>query len=482
MNDPKLWYPVGYGAQPLYRLEITVSSEDEEVNGSCTVGLRTVRIMQPYDAQGRKFVFEINGVPVLCKGVNWIPLTLFPNTDTSEDYRTEIEDIANANMNMIRIWGGGTYENHDFYEQCDRLGIMVWQDFMFACGDYPDDDAFCALVRKEADHVIEELGFHPSIILWCGNNENQHFIVQSKRQQNRKEGYGEKLFFEVLGDAAAKDTLRPYWPSSPYDLSVDSAANTEDYGDMHYWHVWGQTHPYESYSNINGRFLSEFGMQSYPSLTTLDNVDAAADLRDPKFNAMQKAPNGIQRLLYYTVGDYRLPSDKNGFVYVNQLMQANALRLAVEHWISRMPDTSGALIWQWSDLWPSISWAIVDYDKVHKPSYFYMKRSFQSPNVLAKIKPDATEADLYLIHDKGDFNGTIKVELYDTGTDTVIRTEELLVEGRGYQSTKVGSIDISGLDRTRIVVFVHLYDGEQLLARNCYLLGKPHGLSLKPRH
>jgi beta-mannosidase len=463
ISKPKLWYPIGYGEQPLYRLEITVVAESQSSVSECAVGIRTVRILQPYDKQGRKFVFEINGIPILCKGVNWIPLTLYPNIDTAEAYRSEIEGIVSANMNMIRIWGGGTYENHDFFEICDRLGVMVWQDFMFACGDYPDDDAFCTLVR---------------IVLWCGNNENQHFVVRSKK--HRKEGFGEKLYFEVLADATLNDTLRPYWPTSPYDLSVDSSENNADYGDMHYWHVWGQVNPYENYGEIDGRFLSEFGMQSYPSMRTLDTVDPHADLRDPKFDIIQKAPNGIQRLLYYTVGDYRLPVDKSGFVYVNQLMQANALRLAVEHWISRMPDTSGALIWQWSDLWPSISWSIVDYDKVRKPSYFYMKRSFQSPNAVAKLKSGSDEAAIYLVHEKGDFSGRISVEFYDVVSDSVIRTEMLEAIGQGYQSTYIGAVSVKGIDPTRTVALVHLYEGDQLLARNTYLLGKPYGLKLKP--
>ncbi|MFC4101992.1 beta-mannosidase [Paenibacillus xanthanilyticus] len=475
--NPKRWYPIGYGEQPLYRLEVDVSAEEVHSKSACTVGVREVRIAQPYDEQGRKFVFEINGVPILCKGVNWIPLTLYPNLDSPQTYVEEIEAIAAANMNMIRIWGGGTYENHAFYEACDRLGVLVWQDFMFACGDYPDDDDFCALVRREADHVIAEFGDHPSIVLWCGNNENQHFIVNSKK--NRREGYGERLFFEVLADAAAVDTLRPYWPTSPYDLSVDSSANNESCGDMHYWHVWGRTHPYEDYASVNGRFLSEFGMQSYPSMQVLDAVDPEADLRDPKFVSMQKAPNGLQRLLYYTAGDYRLPASKREFVYVNQLMQANALRLAVEHWISRMPDTSGALIWQWSDLWPSISWSIVDYNKVYKPSYYAMKRSFQTPNVLAKIAPGSGQAELFLIHERGDFQGSIVVELYDIETETAVHTEQIEAVGTGCRSTRVGQIAIGGHDPSRVVLFVHLYDGEQLLARNSYLLGKPHALRLK---
>jgi len=235
--------------------------------------------------------------------------------------------------------------------------------------------------------LAKERAFGEPLQLWNGIPARQHFILQSRK--HRREGYGERLFFDVIGEACAHDTLRPYWPTSPYDLSVEGSGDSQDRGDMHYWQVWGQTQPYENYGTINARFVSEFGMQSYPSMKVMDGVDAEADLRDPQFDAMQKAPNGIQRLPYYTAGDYRLPADKRGFVYVNQLMQANALRLAVEHWMSRMPDTSGALIWQWADLWPSISWAIVEFDKVHKLSYFYQKRSFQSPNAIAQIKPGA---------------------------------------------------------------------------------------------
>ncbi|MBB6673837.1 glycoside hydrolase family 2 protein [Cohnella nanjingensis] len=314
--EPKRWYPAGHGEQPLYRLEVTVDAAGAQpIAASCTVGLREIKIVMPYDEQGRKFIIEVNGVPVLCKGINWIPLKLFPNLDTAEAYDTEIESIVAANMNMIRVWGGGTYENHDFFEACDRLGVMVWQDFMFACGDYPDDDAFSALVRQEADYVIAEFGAHPSIVLWCGNNENQVFVERSRA--HRKHGYGEKLYFEVLADACAVDTLRPYWPSSPYSLTFDHTKLEGNYGDLHSWYVWGQVHPYEEYREVNGRFLSEFGMQSYPSNYVLNQVDPDADLRDPKFDAMQKAPNGIQRLFYYTVGDYRLPAAKEDFVYAN---------------------------------------------------------------------------------------------------------------------------------------------------------------------
>ncbi|WP_027091597.1 beta-mannosidase [Cohnella thermotolerans] len=475
---PKLWYPAGHGAQHLYRLEVEVRTASASCSNECTVGIRDVKIRMPYDEQGRKFLIVVNGIEILCKGVNWIPLKLFPNLDTAEEYRAEIEDIAAANMNMIRVWGGGTYENHDFFAECDRLGIMVWQDFMFACGDYPDDDAFSELVRAEADYVIDEFGYHPSIVLWCGNNENQFFIERSRK--HRKHGFGEKLYFDVLKEACEKDTLRPYWPTSPFSLTFDHSKYEGDYGDLHSWYVWGQTHPYEEYREVNGRFLSEFGMQSYPSTLVLDRVDPAADLRDPKFDAMQKAPNGIQRLFYYTVGDYRLPAEKNDFVYVNQLMQANALRYGVEHWVSRMPDTSGALIWQWSDLWPSISWALVDYGKVKKPSYYYMKRSFQSPNVIAKIAPGQPEADLYVVHDHGDFEGKVVAEFYDLSTDRIVRTEERAVAGQGYRSTAVGKLNVEGFDAARTIVFVNLYADGKRLARQAYLLGKPYQLQLKP--
>ncbi|MBB6735028.1 beta-mannosidase [Cohnella zeiphila] len=476
--NPKLWYPAGHGDQPLYRLEVSVVADEASISSSCAVGIRDVKIKMPYDEQGRKFLIEVNGAAILCKGVNWIPLRLFPNLDTAEEYRSEIADIAAANMNMIRVWGGGTYENHDFYEECDRLGIMVWQDFMFACGDYPDDDAFSELVRREADFVIDEFGWHPSIVLWCGNNENQYFVERSRKF--RKHGFGEKLYFDVLKEACRKDTLRPYWPTSPYSLTFDHSKYEGDYGDLHSWHVWGQTHPYEEYRDVNGRFLSEFGMQSYPSMRVMDQVDPAANLRDPKFDAMQKAPYGIQRLFYYTVGDYLLPADKAGFVYVSQLMQANALRYGVEHWVSRMPDTSGALIWQWSDLWPSISWAIVDYAKVKKPAYYYMKRSFRSPNVIAKTWPGRTEAELYVVHDLGDIEGKVTAEFYDLTTDRVVKTEEREIRGQGRRSTFAGKLEVSGFDPATTVLYVHLEAEGDRLASQTYLLGKPHRLKLKP--
>lgn len=479
VERPKRWYPIGHGDPHLYRLEVVVEAGGASVSAECPAGLREVNIAMPYDEQGRKFIIEVNGIPVLCKGVNWIPLTLFPGLDTAEDYRREIEAIADANMNMIRIWGGGNYENHDFFDLCDRMGVLVWQDFMFACGDYPDDEAFCELVRREADFIVAEYGAHPSIALWCGNNENQVFVERSR--EKRKQGYGEKLYFEVLDDACAKDKLRPYWPSSPYCLTFNSTKLEGDYGDQHYWGVWGGVVPYEQYSSVNGRFLSEFGMQSYPSMRIMDKVDAASSLRGKRFDAMQKSPNGIQRLLYYTSGDYLMPTAKSGFVYVNQLMQANALRLGVEHWVTRMPDTSGALVWQWSDLWPSISWSIVDYDKVRKPSYYYMKRSFQSPGALLKRPPGAAESELYLVHDRGDFQGRAVVEVYDIATEAVVDAAEFAAEGKGHRSTRIGGFKTDVLDPSRHVLFVSLYDGSgSRLARSSYLVGKPHELVLRP--
>ncbi|GFN31106.1 beta-mannosidase [Paenibacillus xylaniclasticus] len=478
LSKPRRWYPIGYGEQPLYKLTAAVTAGGRTVELSRIIGLREVKLLQPYDKQGRKFIIEVNGIPVLCKGVNWIPLTLYPGLDTAEAYAAEVSGIAEANMNMIRIWGGGYYENREFYEECDRLGIMVWQDFMFACGDYPDDDAFCELVRKEAQFIIDTCGHHPSIVLWCGNNENQHFVENSRRR--RRNGYGEKLYFEVLGDVCAKDSSRPYWPTSPFSYSVDHGHNDEDYGDQHYWHVWGQVHPYENYQQMNGRFLSEFGMQSYPSMRVMDGVDREADLRDPKFQAMQKAPNGIQRLLYYTVGDYRLPANKGDFVYVNQLMQANALRLGVEHWIARMPDTSGALIWQWSDLWPSISWAIVDYSKVRKPSYYYMKRTFRTPNALLRVVQGEKDASLFLLHETGHFQGHIEVSFYDIISEREVRLDTFEANGQGCSATRVGTVSLAGHDPSRTVVFVRLLQQGCVLVESSYLIGKPYQLQLKP--
>ncbi|GIQ69296.1 glycoside hydrolase family 2 protein [Xylanibacillus composti] len=478
VEKPKLWYPAGHGEQPLYRLEAELRAADSERKEACTVGLREIRLTMPYDEQGRKFVIEVNGIPVLCKGVNWIPLKLYPNLDTAEEYRKEIAGIAAANMNMIRIWGGGTYENHAFYEECDRLGMLVWQDFMFACGDYPDDDAFCELVRREARHVVNEYGYHPSIVLWCGNNENQYFIERSRK--HRRQGHGEKLYFDVLAKVCEGDTLRPYWPTSPYALQFDRVGQEGDYGDEHFWAVWGRGEPYENYRNSRGRFVSEFGMQSYPSMRVLDQVDAQASLRDPQFDAMQKAPYGLQKLVFYTVGDYWLPTDKASFVYANQLMQANALRYGVEHWLSRMPDTSGALIWQWSDLWPSISWAIEDYAKVLKPSYFYMKRSFQSPNAYAKLDMETKRADLYLIHDSGDFAGTVQAELYDIRQGAVAHTEAWEARGTGHRATHLGEMKLNEWDPSRFVLLLSLHASEGTeLIRHTYLLDKPHKLQLQ---
>ncbi|WP_337103697.1 beta-mannosidase [Paenibacillus sp. YIM B09110] len=477
--NPKLWYPAGYGSPHLYRLEVSVVSAAASVQLERTVGIREVKISQPYKEKGRRFIIEVNGIPMLCKGVNWIPLTLYPNQDTREDYRREIDAIAAGNMNMIRIWGGGVYESQSFFDECDEKGIMVWQDFMFACGDYPDDDTFCELVRQEVDYIITEYGYHPSIVLWCGNNENMTFIERSRK--HRAHGFGEKIFFDLMYEVCAQDTLRPYWPSSPYAHAFDHNNYEGTYGDQHYWHVWGRTEPYENYRNIEGSFLSEFGMQSYPSNRVMNKVDASGMLHGEKIHAIQKGVYGHQKLMYYITADYHLPARRDDYVYLSQLMQANALRTGVEHWISRMPDTSGVLVWQWSDLWPSISWSIQDFDKVQKASYFYLKRSFQTPNALLKVEIGASAADVYVIHEQGGFSGGVAVEWYDLDNDAVIDVQQFEVKLDGHQATLIGQVDLGGYNPSRIVAFVELFDeAGQLLAVNSYLLCKPYDLKLRP--
>lgn len=478
IQQPQHWYPNGYGQQPLYRVVVEVRMQTEVSHLERRIGLRQVEILQPLDEQGRKFFFQVNGQPILAKGVNWIPLTVYPGLDARADYEREIAGIRQANMNMIRVWGGGYYENQDFYELCDEQGIMVWQDFMFACGDYPDDAAFCALVDTEVKQVIDTYAYHPSIVVWCGNNENGHFLQQSRK--HRPHGFAENIYFDLMPDLCAADNLRPYRPSSPFNYASDQAENDTNYGDQHFWAVWGGLQPYEAYAEHNGRFVSEFGMQSYPSVKVLQRVDGSADYRDPQFEIIQKAPYGNARLAYYVKSDYHLPKRKEDYVYLSQLMQANALCTGMEHWLGRMPDTAGALVWQWNDLWPSISWAMVDFEKVPKASFYQVKRLFQSPNVFLSIARDGKSATVKVIHDSGPFTGEWSVEAYDVETDASRPVASGRVEAAVSGVSIADQLNLSAFDKQTTVLLVRLIRQGTQLARRTYLLVKPKEIRWKP--
>ncbi|WP_185154139.1 glycoside hydrolase family 2 protein [Fulvivirga sp. M361] len=403
---PKRWWPNGLGAPNLYEIktELIIDNAVTDTRRLKT-GLRTVEIKQLPDSAGRSFEVWVNDQPVFMKGGNYIPMDNFTPRVSENDYRELIENCKNTNMNMLRVWGGGIYERDVFYELCDENGILVWQDFMFACSMYPGDTAFLENVRQEAIDNIKRLRNHPSIALWCGNNEIEeawhHWGLKERSPNYFWEDY-KKLFHELLSEMVATyDPQRYYHRSSPTSNDTVHMPRDSRYGDIHYWGVWHGEEPFSSFleHKNTGRFVSEYGFQSFPSLATIKTFAEPHDfdIASEVMKSHQKNNGGNRRIKNYMEKYYGVPDDFSSFLYVSQLLQAEAMKVAVEHHRRMMPYTMGSLYWQINDCWPGASWAGLDYYGNWKALQYYT-RDFFSP-VLVSPKQENDRIDIYAVSD-----------------------------------------------------------------------------------
>jgi beta-mannosidase len=406
--NPQLWWPAGLGAQKLYTLRarlFTGGGDKPSDELSTRVGLRTLELRQQPDAEGKSFTFVVNGVPVFAKGANWVPADSFPTRVTRARYRRLIESARDANMNMLRVWGGGFYEADDFYELCDELGILVWQDFMFACSMYPGDDKFLASVRAEAEDNVRRLRNHPSLAVWVGNNEVetawQHWGWKQKLPAKLWDDY-QKIFHGVLPEVvAALDPARSYWPSSP-SSNLEEDSDSQRMGDVHYWEVWHASKPFEYYERQHPRFMSEYGFQSFPNIETVNayTLPADHDIQSPVMLAHQKHPRGNQLIREYMLREYPEPKDFESFLYVSQVLQAEGIRVGAEHLRRQMPHNMGSLYWQLNDCWPVASWSSIDYYGRWKALQYYARR-FYSPLLVSPHDEDG-QLKIYVVSDRAE--------------------------------------------------------------------------------
>jgi len=374
IEKPQLWWPNGHGPQDLYDAQVVVRTEGIAVDRhSRQVGLRTVGLKREKDDEGEGFVITVNSKEIFCKGADWIPADIYLPRVSTRDYDEWVRMAAEGNMNMLRVWGGGIYEGRAFYEACDRYGVMVWQDFPFACALYPEDDWFLKNVEREATLAVKALRNHASIVLWCGNNENQwgqHSWWKAPR-------FSGKTIYDKLLPAVTRryDPSRPYWPGSPYG---GKDPNCQERGDRHNWDVWSGWKDYTGYFGDKGRFLSEFGWQAVPPMEAVAKFGPLKDLhpQHPLFERHNKQVEGGERLARFLAGSFKMPKDLKEYVYLTQVVQAEAIKAGVLHWRSRMMKTSGALYWQLNDCWPVVSWAAVDYARRPKALYYYSRRFF----------------------------------------------------------------------------------------------------------
>jgi len=390
IKDPALWWPNGHGEQPLYQVELRWLDKTGRVADTWRrkIGLRTIELDRHPDEFGESFQFVVNGRVIFAKGANWIPADSFVARVTREEYDNLLSSAVDAHMNMIRIWGGGIYEMEDFYDLCDEKGLLVWQDFMFACALYPGDRKFLASVKAEAEFQVQRLAHRACLALWCGNNEIEQMPDKIASTKARKKAY-ESVFYDILPAAVAKyDGATTYWPCSPHNPEgYEKGHNNERGGDCHFWDVWHMRKPVSTYEEKNFRFCSEFGMQSYSSLEVAKTYCNEEDLNvfGPVMENHQKNGAGNLIIMDYVSRLYRFPKDYRSLSYLSQLNQAYCMKVGIEHFRRSMPRTMGALYWQLNDCWPVASWSSLEYKGRWKALQYECRRFFAPALLSLKV-------------------------------------------------------------------------------------------------
>ncbi|ASK32511.1 beta-mannosidase [Chryseobacterium sp. T16E-39] len=411
IKDPKLWQPNGWGDPHLYSINVSLQKDSKTISSeNLRIGLKTVELVQEKDEKGKSFYFKVNGHPLYIKGTNWIPADSFSPRITKEKYQKLIRDAKESNMNMIRVWGGGIYEDDEFYKACDENGILVWQDFMFAGSFYPADDAFLNNIKEEVKDQVNRLQNHPSIALWCGNNEVDEAIVNWGYQKQLKYSKEDslqvwkdykKVFHDLIPNTLKENLVADkniYWPSSPSIGWGHKESLTE--GDSHYWGVWWGEQPFEMYNEKVGRFMSEYGFQGMPGLETTKAMFSGVpdlSLNNATIKAHEKHARGWEIINKYMERDYPVPSDFVKYNYVSQLLQARGMQIAIEAHRRAKPYNMGTLYWQLNDCWPVISWSSIDYSGNWKALHYQVKRSFEQQAILVEEKEGIL--NLYAIND-----------------------------------------------------------------------------------
>ena len=473
--NPQLWWPNGYGDQPLYAVDALLLAEDAVCDAQrYQIGLRTVELRREPDAWGESFTFVVNGVPVFAKGSNWIPADSFPTRLTDAFMEQLIRDAAVTHQNMLRVWGGGFYEEERFYDLCDRYGILVWQDFAYSCSIYPmGDPDFVENARIEAVENIRRLRHRASLALWCGNNEMAggwaHWGWDRPENIDLKAAY-DRFFHHLLPAwVAAEDPDTAYWPSSPSSDVPFEDPQSQERGDAHYWDVWHGGKPFAAYRGQYPRFMSEFGFQALPTLETIRTYADEADWNMTSYimEHHQRNAAGNGKIVGHMTDHFRMPKDFPALVYLSQVLQAEGIRFGVEHWRRNMARVSGTLYWQLNDCWPVASWASLDYFGRWKALH-YAARRFFAP-VLLSIEDDGTLMGIHVTSDlQTQWTGTVRWTV-QTLRGAVLASGSEDMTAAPLASTHVRTLNFNDQvndDNGRNVIFIcELWQGNELVAQ-----------------
>jgi beta-mannosidase len=421
IKNPTLWWCNGLGKPYQYNFSFSLIQNQNNIeNKSLKIGLKTIKLVQEKDTFGKSFYFTLNGKPVFIKGANYIPPDSFLPRVADSTYYSIVKNAQKANMNMLRVWGGGVYGDEVFYNACDENGILVWQDFMFACAMYPGDKNFVQNVKKEVIDQVNQLQNHASLALWCGNNENDegwknwHWQTQfnySKADSTQIWNDYKKVFHEIIPkvlDSFVSTEKNIYWESSP---SIGwGRKESLLQGDSHYWGVWWGKEPFEIYKTKVGRFMSEYGFQGMPSLKTFNKFTNKLSFDSDAVKSHQKHPTGYQTINEYLERDYKIPTNFEDYIYVSQLLQAHGMKIAIEAHRRAKPYCMGTLYWQLNDCWPVTSWSSLDYYGNWKAFHYQAKKSYE--NLLLSVNEEDNNYNVYLINDNfQNYSGKLQLEL-----------------------------------------------------------------------
>jgi len=482
IDNPQLWWTHNLGAPFLYEYTIALKKGNTIIDHQTKkVGLRTIRLVTEKDDQGEGFYFELNGKPVYMKGANYIPQNIFLPEVTREDREQLLDDAVTAHMNMLRVWGGGVYEDDLFYTLCDEKGILLWQDFMFACAMYPGDQAFLDNVQQEAIDNVKRLRQHPSIALWCGNNENSEGWHRWGWQTGKTEAQKEEIwsnYQKVFNDILPKvvDSLQPsisYWESSPKYGRGDQRYQYE--GDAHDWWVWHDGYPFEHFEDEVPRFMSEFGFQSFPSYEAIQyfTQEDTISITHPSFATHQKHPRGFQLIREYMERDYPVPDRDEDYVYMSQLVQARGITKGIHAHRRAKPYNMGTLYWQLNDCWPVVSWSSIDGLGNWKALHYAAKRAFEEVLISTINREDNIE--IYIVNDTfTPLKEQLTIDVLDF-KGTLVKSFAAVVELDGNASTKVYTLSRKDIPLNPHLGFLKVRYGEQEVL---HYLQKPKDLQL----
>ena len=484
IHQPKLWWPAGYGDQSRYDFTAHISPAGGEsstaiAQRTVTAGLRSIVLDRHLDKWGRSFQLIVNGIPVFAKGADVIPFDSFPSRVTTADYRRILQSARDANMNMIRHWGGGYYETDEFYSICDELGIMVWQDFMFGNDWQPGTYAFKQDIEAEADDQVRRLRDHPSIVIWCGNNETEMGLNWSPRT-NLPADVKFQMWQDYLTEfsgilprvVARLDPEVPYWPSSP-SADYEPLGDHFQSGDTHDWTVWHGRVPFTEYENHHWRFVTEYGFQSFPEMRTVESFTQPED-RTGIFTAVmlahQKNNEGNSIIQDYIARDYPKPKDFASFLYVSQVLQAEGIKIGAEHWRRSRPETMGSIFWQLNDCWPVASWSSIDYFGRWKALQYYARRFYAPILVSPHVEDGALK--VYIVSDKTQTEqGTLRLRLMDfQGKVLLDQTKTVEISPLASQVAAVWPLDkladVGAADASDVIAVANLSAGGAEISRN----------------